>query len=205
MRRLAVLVALVTLVVASGTALAETSAGSVSIRLLDAPSNRQDDPRARIYIVDHLHQGDRIERHIELANGTDGPLHVRLYPAAAKVADGEFRFGEGHAANDLTRWTTVAPAAVDVAPHGTATATVTITVPGDATDGERYGVVWAELPASGGTAAVVNRVGVRMYLSVGEGQEPTTDFRIGAPTAARDADGKAIVRTPVPNTRGPAN
>ena len=134
----------------------------LSIRLLDAPADRRDDPRARIYIVDHLKQGDRIQRHVELANGTDAPLTVSVYAAAAKVAGGQFRFGDGHAANDLTRWTRVEPAQLVLPPHGTGTAAVTIAVPTDATDGERYGVVWAELPGSGGATNVVNRVGVRI-------------------------------------------
>jgi hypothetical protein len=188
-----------------GPATARAQGGpGLSIRLLDAPADRRDDPRARIYIVDHLKQGDRIERHVELANGTDAPLTVSVYAAAAKVAGGQFRFGDGHAANDLTRWTRVEPAQLVLPPHGTGTAAVTIAVPADATDGERYGVVWAELPPSGGTAAVVNRVGVRMYLSVGEGKEPTTDFRIDALTAARDDEGRPLLRTTVTNTGGRA-
>ena len=176
----------------------------LSIRLLDAPSDRRDDPRARIYIIDHLRQGGRIDRHVELGNTTDKPLTVSVYAAAAKLADGQFRFGDGHAANDLTRWTTITPASLVVPPHGTGTAAVTVAVPADATDGERYAVVWAELPPSGGTAAVVNRVGVRMYVSVGEGKEPVTDFRIDTLTAARDAEGRPVVRTTVTNTGGRA-
>jgi hypothetical protein len=176
----------------------------LAIRLLDAPAGRRDDPRARIYIVDHLRQGDRIQRHVELTNGTDAPLQVSLYAAAAKVADGQFRFADARVANDLSRWTTVSPGRVDVPAHGKATATVTLVVPRDATDGERYAVVWAELPASGGATSVVNRVGVRMYVSVGEGAEPATDFRIDTLTAARDDDGRPVVRTTVTNTGGRA-
>ncbi|MCU1484972.1 MAG: hypothetical protein JWN67_1718 [Actinomycetia bacterium] len=204
MRRLTIAVVAAALVLLGPVPAGAQAGPGLSIRLVDAPADRRDDPRARIYIVDHLKQGDRIERHIELGNGTDQPLTVSVYAAAAKVADGQFRFGDGHAANDLTRWTRVEPARVVVAPHGTAVAAVTITVPADATDGERYGVVWAELPPSGGTAAVVNRVGVRMYLSVGEGKEPTTDFRIDALTAARDGQGRPLVRTTVTNTGGRA-
>jgi hypothetical protein len=204
MRRLTLALAAAALVLLGPVPAGAQAGPGLSIRLVDAPADRRDDPRARIYIVDHLKQGDRIERHVELGNGTDQPLTVSVYAAAAKVADGQFRFGDGHAANDLTRWTRVEPARVVVAPHSTAVAAVTITVPADATDGERYGVVWAELPPSGGTAAVVNRVGVRMYLSVGEGKEPTTDFRIDALTAARDDQGRPLVRTTVTNTGGRA-
>jgi hypothetical protein len=204
-RRLLLALAAVALVALVAPPLARAQAQpGLSIRLLDAPTNRGNDPRARIYIVDHLRQGDRIDRRIELGNTTDTPLRVSVYAAAATVADGEFRFGDGHARNDLTTWTNVVPSEVPVPAHGTATATVTITVPGGAADGERYAVVWAELPSSGGTAAQVNRVGVRVYLSVGEGQEPASDFHIAALTAARDDQGRPVVRTTVTNTGGRA-
>jgi hypothetical protein len=193
-----------TLAVLAPTAAHAQAQPGLSIRLLDAPSARKDDPRARIYIVDHLRQGDRIQRHVELANNTDAPLEVQLYAAAAKVADGQFRFADARVGNDLTSWTKVQPGRLDVAPHAKATAEVTVAVPANATDGERYGVIWAELPASGGTASVVNRVGVRMYISIGEGAEPTSDFRIDALTAARDEGGKPVVRTTVTNTGGRA-
>jgi hypothetical protein len=35
-------------------------AGSVGLRLLEAPTSRRDDPRARVYVVDHLHPGESI-------------------------------------------------------------------------------------------------------------------------------------------------
>ena len=82
-------------------------------------------------------------------------------------------------------------------------ATVTIAVPGDASPGERYGVVWAELPAAippGGGIAAVNRVGVRIYLSVGQGNEPASDFGITTFEARRDADGNPLVAAIVHNT-----
>jgi hypothetical protein len=178
--------------------------GSISIRLVDAPTDRRDDPRAQIYIVDHLHQGDRIERRIEIGNTTPAASEIKLYAAAASVREGRFEFGEGRAKNDLTSWTKVTPSTLNVPPGGTATATVTVDIPEDALDGERYAVVWAELPTSGGQAAVINRVGVRMYVSVGEGEEPTSDFRIETLTAGREKDGTPVVRTTVTNTGGRA-
>jgi hypothetical protein len=81
---------------------------------------------------------------------------------------------------------------------------VDVQIPANATDGERYAVIWAELPSSGGTAAVVNRVGIRMYVSVGEGKEPVTDFRIETLTPAREADGRPVVKTTITNTGGRA-
>jgi hypothetical protein len=43
-----------------------------------------------------------------------------------------------------------------------------------------------------------------MYVSVGEGTEPVTDFRIDTLTAARDDGGRPVVRTRVTNTGGRA-
>jgi hypothetical protein len=190
--------------VAAGSAVAQPSAGGVSIRLVDAPADRQNDPRARIYIVDHVKPGDRIERHIEIGNTTASTTQVQLYAASASVKSGQFIFGEGRAKNELTSWTTVSPGTVTVPNGASVRSTVTIQIPANATDGERYGVIWAELPTSGGSAAVVNRVGVRMYLSVGTGAEPTSDFRIETLTAARERDGRPVVRTTITNTGGRA-
>jgi hypothetical protein len=205
MRRLLAALAVAAVALATpAPAFAQQQTPGLSIRLVDAPTNRKDDPRARIYVVDHLQQGDRIARRIELGNGTDAPLPVTLYAASARIEDGQFRFGEGHVANDLTSWTRLEPGHVVVPAHGTATTTVTVVVPNDASGGERYGVVWAELPSSRGSAAVVNRVGVRMYVSVGSGKEPVTDFRIDTLTAARDEEGRPVVRTVITNTGGRA-
>ena len=51
-------------------------------------------------------------------------------------------------------------ASTSAAAYGTSQASVTasVNVPADAAPGERYGVIWAELPGSGGSANVVNRV-----------------------------------------------
>lgn len=209
-RSVAVAAVLVAALLASLPSLAaQESTGSIGIRILDAPSDRRDDPRAQNYIVDHLGQGATINRHIEISSTVTAPVDVLLYVAAATLEDGQFRFGEGRAENDLTDWTTIDPPQVSLPPGSadqpsTMQATVTLAVPTDAVDGERYGVIWAELPGSGGSANVVNRVGVRIYLSVGEGEEPVTDFTIDTLTAGRDEDGTPIVETTVTNTGGRA-
>jgi hypothetical protein len=175
--------------------------GQLGIRLLDAPTNRRDDPRARIYIVDHLHQGDTISRRIEVSNTTGGPLTVQAYAAAAELKGGEFLFGTGRAANELTGWTKVVPAQLTVPAGGAAQARVTIEVPRDAPDGERYGVVWAEATSTGaGNVQSVSRVGVRIYLSVGEGKEPKSDFAVDSLQAVRRSDGSPAVLAQVHNT-----
>ena len=180
---------------------------SIGIRLLDAPTNRADDPRARQYIVDHLPPGTTIKRRVEVANDTSATQSIQLYAAAADVDNGEFRFRDGRAVSDLTTWTRVEPASVNSAPGAKAVATVTIAVPADASEGERYGVVWAEVssaPPEGGGVTAVNRVGVRIYLSVGPGGEPASDFRVDSLTARRDDTGQAVVSALVHNTGGRA-
>lgn len=51
-------------------------AGSIGVRLLSVPVAALDDPRARLYIVDHLHPGTVIHRRIEVSNGTASTRHI---------------------------------------------------------------------------------------------------------------------------------
>ncbi len=192
---------------ASSPAFAQTPPApkTVGIRIVDAPTSRKDDPRARQYIVDHLAPGTTITRRVEISNDTASPQAVQLYVAAATVGNGDFQFGEGRAANDLTSWTTVDPPVVNPKAGARVLATVTIAVPGNASPGEQYGVVWAELaPALGGGVTTVNRVGVRIYLSIGPGGEPPSDFAITAFEARRSADGSPVLAATVHNTGGRA-
>ncbi|MDP1793557.1 MAG: hypothetical protein Q8K63_05395 [Acidimicrobiales bacterium] len=68
MRRLLVLVCAIVFVATGASAAAQESGGSISIRLLDAPTNRADDPRAKTYIVDHVSPGTTISRRVEIGN-----------------------------------------------------------------------------------------------------------------------------------------
>jgi hypothetical protein len=205
------LLALVAGVVASGAGAAAAAGtapeGSVGIRLLDAPTGRAGDPRARLYVVDHVGPGATVTRRVELSNGTARPVQLSLYAAGAEVQRGRFRFLDGRAANELTGWTTLRPGRIQVPARGTAAATVTIDVPADASAGERYAVVWAELPtsvAAGGGVSTVNRVGVRVYLSVGPGGDPPSRFVIESVTADRASDGRPVVVVRVRNRGGRA-
>jgi hypothetical protein len=182
-------------------------AGTIGLRLLDAPAATTEDPRARVYIVDHLAPGTVIERRIEVTNTTDSAAEVSLYAAAAGIVDGSFHGAEGRTANDLSSWTSVDPSLSGVPAGDARTATVTIAVPADAAPGEQYGVVWAEVssgPAAAGTITQVSRVGIRLYVSVGPGGPPAADFTIDALTASRSADGRPVVRATVHNTGGRA-
>ena len=212
MRRLVNISAVVALLsalalAAAAPAVAQAPPETVGIRIVDAPTSRADDPRAMQYIVDHVAPGTTISRRVEVTNDTSEEQEVQLYAAAATISDGNFLFGEGREANDLTSWTTVEPPTVTPPAGGETLATVIIDVPADASPGERYGVVWAELPAAipeGGGIGAVNRVGVRIYLSVGEGGEPASDFAITAFEARRDAEGNPVVAATVENTGGRA-
>src|SRR5438045_1032143 len=147
-RSLAFILLAAGLLVPAASARAQTpappSSGTIGVRLLEAPVARQDDPRARIYVVDHLAQGATISRRMEVLNATTEKQTIQLYPGAAKVAGGEFVTADGRGANELSGWASVVPNLVTIAPGQSAQATVTIAVPKDAHDGERYGVVWAE-------------------------------------------------------------
>ncbi len=206
MRRLVATLAGVLAFSAAVPALAQAPQ-TVGIRLVDVPTSRTHDPRARQYIVDHLKPGTTITRRIEISNDTAKPQVVKLYAAAATIAKGSMVFGDGRAANDLTTWTSVTPPTVTPAAGRKALATVKIVVPANASPGERYAVVWAELAAAapaGGGVTVVNRVGVRMYLSIGPGGDPASDFKITALQARRAADGSPLVAASVRNTGGRA-
>lgn len=204
------LIAAATLALLCGeTALAQsgTPPGSIGIRLLEAPSGLAGDPRAHLYVIDHLEQGDTIHRRIELSSGLDHPERLELYAAGAFISKGKFGFLEDRNQNELSSWIDVVPTSVNLPPHGSATAVVTIDVPAHAEDGERYAVVWAETPPSSGPGTdvvTIDRVGIRVYLSVGRGDGPVTDFRIESLAAGRDDTGRPVVWATVVNTGGRA-
>jgi hypothetical protein len=185
---------------------APPAAGGIGVRLLEAPVDAKDDPRARSYIVDHLAPGTTIERHIEVSNTSASAQAVALYAASATIKDGAFVGDSGKAANPLSTWTTVAPGSADLPAGGKATITVTMAVPDDAAPGEQYGVIWAESRSDPAAGAVtqVGRVGIRLYVSVGEGAAPAADFTIDTLTAGRTPDGKPMVSAAVHNTGGRA-
>lgn len=190
---------------AAGEAPAPGAGGGLGIRLVDAPEARRDDPRAQVYIVDHLAPGTTITRRVEAINDTSGPLTASLYPGVADIRDGTFAPEEKDVGGDIAAWTSVDPARLTLAGGERKTAQVTIRVPSDASPGERYGVVWAELPpVGGGGVAQVNRVGVRIYLSVGAGGEPASDFVVESLQASRSREGAPRVTAEVRNTGGRA-
>jgi hypothetical protein len=183
------------------------TAGGIGVQLLDVPLSAYEDHRARLYIIDHLHPGTIIHRRIEISNTTASHLHIVMYPASAAITQGAFVGAAAHTPNELSTWTSVLPGASDVPSGGHAIATVTIAVRRDAPPGERYGVVWAETRPSapvGGGITQVSRVGIRVYLSIGPGGAPASEFTIESLTGKRSPDGQPQVVASVHNTGGRA-
>lgn len=180
----------------------------LTLGLVDVPAVAKDNPLARAYILDQLTPGQQIVRRLLVTNGTGSATVVSLYPSAAQVAQGGFLIGTGASPNELTRWTTISPSSVPLAADASQQVTVTITVPADATSGERYEGLVAALPPSseGHGLQLENRVAVRTYLSVSSPSSPVPapDFTISALQAARLGDGTEQVTATVTNTGGRA-
>ena len=182
-------------------------AGGIGVQLLEVPLAAAADPRARIYIIDHLHPGTVIHRRIEVSNTTSSSVHVVMYAAAATISQGAFVGDAAHTPNELSSWTSVVPNTSNVPSGAHAIATVTIAVPHNAPPGEQYGVVWAETrsaPPAGGGITQVSRVGIRLYLSIGPGGAPASNFTIDSLTGKRSPDGQPEVVASVHNTGGRA-
>jgi hypothetical protein len=82
-----------------------------------------------------------------------------------------------------------------------------VTVPPTASTGERYGVIWASmgsLPKGTKGLTVAHRVGVRIYLDIGAGGEPASDFVISEVTPSRSRAGDPSLTVTVKNTGGRA-
>ena len=179
--------------------------GSIGIRLVDPLPGARGNPLARVYVVDRVAPGSSIRRRVEISNSTSSTAVVRVYAAAASLSRGRFAFAPGHARNELSTWTSLQRAELRVPRGGTAIDTVTIRVPRNASSGERYAVIWAEVSApssAGGGVRLVNRVGVRMYLSVGPGGSARSNFTIRSLTAKRSATGRPLVIAKVRNSGG---
>ena len=181
--------------------------GSVGIRLMNAPVSERANPRARIYIIDHLAPGTTIHRRIQVDNTSRSAIHLSVYAAAAVIAHGQFLFAPGRQQNLMTTWVHLSRPALRLGAGRDAQEAVTIRVPRNAPPGEQYGVIWAadqgRDPAHQ-NISLVNRVGIRIYLSVGPGGPPASNFTIAAPGTSRSAGGRALVTVQTHNTGGRA-
>jgi hypothetical protein len=181
--------------------LAVAGQGSLGIQLIPS-SAASGDPLARSYIVERLAPGTRVRRSIEIINGTRRTADVAVYPAAATLLRGIFGFAAGHTQNAPSSWTSVSRGRLNAQPGSTELETVTIKVPKGASPGERYAVVWAQVSApapTGGGVTLVNRVGVRMYLSIGPGGTASRNFAVGPLIASRSRSGKPVVVSRISN------
>jgi hypothetical protein len=175
--------------------------------LVDAPVIRRKDPRARSYIVDHLAPGTIVHRRIQITNVSARAQHIDLYAAAADIKQNRFIFAPGRTPAELTTWTSLDRRYVDLAPHGNAVVKATIRVPKSAWRGERYAVIWAQesvKPDALHNLGAINRVGIRIYLDIGPGGEPPSDFKIENLTPMRDTSGRPQITAQVHNTGGRA-
>jgi hypothetical protein len=181
------------------------SAGpAIGIRLLEAPVAERGNPRAYKYIVDHVPPGTVMHRRIEISNESAQPQSVDVSAGSATVDHGEFIWADDSTGNELTSWISFDTRALRLRPWEKRPVTVTIAVPAIATGGEHFAVIWAAVtarPPDGGITAV-NRVGIRIYLDVGPGGAPRSDFAIGDFTAARGTDRVPSLSVLVRNTGG---
>ena len=169
--------------------------------------DRENDPRAHTYIIDFLAPGTVIHRKFQVVNTSQTTQHVDLYAGAATIAGGAFLVAPDRTSNELTSWVSLSPASSDLPPGGITPVEATITVPKTASASERYAVIWAQdtsQPDHTNTIRMINRVGLRIYLDVGPGGEPPSDFQINNLTATRIADGTPEVVADVHNTGGRA-
>jgi hypothetical protein len=191
----------------TATAAPRPHSNGIELRLIDAPVSERLDSRAWRYIIDHLPPGAVIHRRVQVDNTTGSTRHIALYAAAALIAKQKFQFAPARTPNELSTWIKTDKHELTLAPHTRSMVTTTTKVPSDAAPGERYAVIWAETTAkapSGGGVAEVNRVGIRMYLSVGSGNPPAPAFTIDSISALRTPDGRQMVQAQVHNTGGRA-
>ncbi len=188
----------------SGALAASTqSSAGIGIRLDAGIADPRGNPLARVYVVGRLAPGTSLRRRIEISNDTSSTADVAVYPAAAGLRRGNFTFAPGHRQNELSSWTSVGQDVLHLSREATALETLTINVPADASAGERYAVVWAEVSAPapvGGGVMLVNRVGIRVYVTVGPSSTSRSNFAIGAVSATRSANGAPLVVATIRNT-----
>lgn len=183
----------------------EPAVPSLGIGLLDRPASAAGDTRAERYIVDHVAPGASFSRRLVIANNTPHTLEVATSVSGASVEDGAFSFEPSGSADDLAEWVSLSRPALALEPGTRAVLRATVAVPDDAAAGERYGVIWAATRSPGaGGVEVVSRVGIRIYLSVGTGGAPASDFEVTDLRGGRSAQGQPLVQATVENTGGRA-
>ena len=178
-------------------------------RLVDVPVSEANNPRGLRYIIDYLPTGTTIHRRIFVQNHEKRTAHFTVYPDAAHISDELFTGDAGETRSELTGWISVQHPMVTLGPGASVMDMVTIRVPAGATRGEHYGVIWVQQAAdvraaSGFQIKEVDRVGIRIYLAVGQGGAPPTSFAITSITGHLSAKGQLSILARVDNTGGRA-
>jgi hypothetical protein len=179
------------------------------VRLVDVPASGANNPRALRYIIDYLPTGTVIHRRILVMNQEARTAHFTVYPDAASISNGSFTGDNGATRSELTGWIGVQYQTLTLRPHASSMDMITIKVPPGATRGEHYGMIWVQQAAyarvsSGFGVSEVARVGIRIYLAVGQGGAPPTIFAITSITGHRSARGWPSMAVHVDNTGGRA-
>ena len=178
-------------------------------RLVDVPVSEANNPRGLRYIIDYLPTGTTIHRRIMILNSEKRTAHFTVYPDAAHISDELFIGDAGKTRSELTGWISVQHPEVTLGPGASVMDMVTIKVPAGATRGEHYGAIWVQQAAdvraaSGFQVKEVDRIGVRIYLAVGQGGAPPTNFAIISITGHLSAKGQLSILADVDNTGGRA-
>ena len=195
---------LLAMVITPTSGLAATSRASaqisgIGVKLVDAPATSAPSPFARTYITGTFPAGAQLTADVEVSNTTARPQTISIYTAGASMRAGAFSFAAGRTKNELSRWTGVSRSELRLGPGRATIVTVHVRIPANASRGERYSVVWASVNAPGKTqVTLVNRVGIRMYLSVGGAAAPR--YTISTPRASRTPAGAPRVTAVVKNT-----
>ena len=221
MRRLLGLFGTLALALAAGTVVpaAGASAGvnpppaaspqRFGIRLVDVPVSEAKNPRALRYIIDDLPPGTVIHRRIMILNQEAHRAHFTVYADAAQIKKGYFIGDAGATRSELTGWIRIRHRRVTLPAQSSVMDLVTIRVPRHATRGEHYGVIWVQQVAHARTArgtelSEIARVGVRIYLAVGQGGALPTDFAITSVSGHLSAQGQPLITASVRNDGGRA-
>ena len=176
--------------------------GGIGIRLVALPTGPGSEPLARLYIIDRLAPGTSVRREVEVSNSTRSIADIAVYTAGASLGRDGFTFAPGRVQDQLSSWTSVSRDVLRLRPGTDAVETVTLSGPKDAPSGEKYAVVWAQVSAPSSAhrrLLLVNRVGIRMYISVGLGGTPPPNFTVGRLAAERSKTGEPFVAVTIHN------
>lgn len=166
--------------------------GSVSIEVADAPTSN-DDPRSGHYIVDQVVPGATLEREVRVTNAGDAATTVDLSVGGMRIIDNAIVFVDAADGDQgaLETWANLPRRRLELGPHESVIADIAVIVPAEADAGEHYGVVWGARR----DGDVVNRVGVRMYVAVSDGDPLPTSFSLDLVALSRERADITITNT----------